>query len=282
MQVEPHFKKAACAYCGDAPVPHRVFFVLNLIGETVDDHIKKVARYAPKVLSRFADFLPRFLFKTFAFFKMARFSNDIEKAKTFRSRVIWEEARRRGIKMEQLILWGKPLEYYRAILPTNREIFFESIPIPEEFLYMRENWDDKRVLKEVFIEAGIPVPALKEISFFKRQNIEKLWGGLTTPVIVKPKIGSRGRHTTTNITSLEQFREAVNIGKKLSASLVVEEHLNGYVCRATVVQGKLLGFYRGGAATVVGDGKSTILELIEVKNKNRIERVGEIVLTKET
>jgi cyanophycin synthetase len=281
QQSEPHFKKAACSYCGDAPVPHALFYTLNLVGDFVDDHIKKVASLAPPFLRHFADWLPTFIFKSFVFLQMAHFSSDIEKVKTFRSRVIWEEANRRSIRMEQLILWGKPLEYYRAYLPKAGEIYFESLPIPLHLLDNIKNWDDKILLKKEFTKAGIPVPKFFEFSVYKFTNPEKIFLKLEKPLIVKPQVGSRGRHTTTNITTLPQLEEAIEVAKKLSPSLIIEEHLEGYVCRATVVNGKLAGFYRGEAPAVIGDNVKTIRELIRSKNETRPDRVEKITINEE-
>jgi len=196
--------------------------------------------------------------------------------------VIWEEAKRRGIKMEQVILFGKPLDHYRALRSLGEVgrahwIYFESLPIPPESLDMRRNWDDKFILKSEFDKGGIPVPRyLKFPLFYSQKNLEEIFSKLEKPVIVKPKVGSRGRHTITNINSLQKFREGIAIVRQISPYLVVEEHLLGDVCRATLVNGMLAGFYRGQTPSVVGDGKSTIGELIKEKDKNRPERVEKI------
>jgi len=79
--------------------------------------------------------------------KFSKLSGDINQAKTFRSRVIWEEAKRRGIDMKQLIMFGKPLDQYRARL-NGKLVYFDSLPIPSKFLHMKKNWDDKFLLKK--------------------------------------------------------------------------------------------------------------------------------------
>lgn len=233
--------------------------------------------------------VPGFLFRTMAFLKLAKFSDDIDKANTFRSKLIWEEARRRGIKMEQVIFWGKPLDQYRALLAgKNRNektyFYFESIPIQPEFLDMRENWDDKAILKREFEKHDIPAPAhfdFSLLSFFSGKKIEKIFAKLKKPIIVKPRLGSRGRHTVTNINSLEQLQKGVDIAGEICSHLVVEEHLSGNVCRATLVGGVLAGFYKGQAPTLIGDGKKTIKELIEELDKKRESRVEPVYISKE-
>jgi D-alanine-D-alanine ligase-like ATP-grasp enzyme len=240
----------------------------------------KVASHAPKFLKDFAGLVPVFLFKTLVFLGLAHFSRDINKANSFRSRIIWEEAKRRGIEMEQIIIGKKPLDWYRAKF-AGKTIYFESIPIQSEFLDFKKDWDNKIILKKELSKHKIPVPEYKRVPFFRNKNIEGLLSKIKPPVIVKPQLGSRARHTITNIHTIEHLKDGINIAGKISPHLVVEEHLQGYVCRATLIGGVLAGFYRGKAPFIVGDGKKTIRELIEEKDKERNERVEQVRLGEE-
>ncbi|OGI82001.1 hypothetical protein A3I95_03455 [Candidatus Nomurabacteria bacterium RIFCSPLOWO2_02_FULL_44_12] len=277
---EPYSKKSSCPYCGDAPINHTLYFLGSIVTIALDSQAIKIIKYAPSFVKNFVDFIPSFLFETLSFFKLVKFSSDIDKAYTFRSRIIWEEAKKRGIIMEQIIFFSKPLDFYRTKL-KGKNIYFESIPIKPEFSYMNNNWDDKVVLKQEFFKKNIPVPVCFELSFLGLKNTEKIFSKLKKPIIVKPRIGSRGRHTITNINTLRQFREGIKIAGQISSHLVVEEHLEGSVCRATLVNGVLAGFYRGNPPTLIGDGKKTIQELIEAKDKKRHSRVEPIHVSQE-
>lgn len=277
---EPSVKKSSCSYCGDASISHALYFFESLISSTLDAQAIKIIKYVPGFVKNFVDWIPEFLFETLALLKLVKFSGDINKAYTFRSKIIWEEAQRRGIVMKQVIFIGKPLDHYWATL-HGKNIYFESIPIRPEFLEMSKNWDDKVVLKREFSKKNIPAPAYFELSLWGLQDLEKIFCKLTKPIIVKPRIGSRGRHTITNIHTLEQLREGIQIAGQICPKLVVEEHLQGSVCRATFVGGILAGFYKGNAPTLVGDGKKTILELIEEKDNQRPERVEPIRISEE-
>ena len=276
----PSVKKSSCSYCGDAPINHSLYFFDSIISIILDTHAIKIIKYVPHFIKNFVDLISGFLFEKLVFLKLAKFSSDINKVRTFRSRIIWEEAKKRRIVMEQVIFLGKPLDHYRAIL-KGKNIYFESIPIRPEFLNMSQNWDDKVVLKQEFSKKSIPVPACFELSFWSFKNPEKIFSKLEKPIIVKPRIGSRGRHTITNINTLQQLRESIKIAGQISSHLVVEEHLQGSVCRAILVGGILAGFYKAQAPTLEGDGKKTIKELIEEKDKKRHSRVEPIRVSKE-
>lgn len=287
-QNEPHAKKSSCPYCGDAHINHTFAFFESLIFITLDNFAKRFVKYIPAFVKSFVDLVPEYLFRTLVFLRLAVFSRDINKARSFRSKIIWEEAERRGIQMEQVILRDRPLDQYRAKLKIKgREKFFyfESIPIRPEFLDLNQNWDDKVTLKKEFETWKIPIPTYFELSvfslIFNPKKIEKIFSKLEKPIIVKPRVGSRGRHTVTNIQTLDQFKEGVKIVGEICPYMIVEEHLHGGVCRATLVDGELGGFYKAQSPILIGDGKKAIYELINDVDQNRHSRVEQIRIDKE-
>jgi len=276
----PKIAPGACAYCADAPLNHTLSYWSSFLVEPLDDHMIRTSYRAPKFLKRLVDFFVAGTFGTLTALSLAKFSGELERAKTFRSRVIWEEAKRRGIKMEQLILFGKPLDHYRALLRQGsagqaKRIYFESLPVPEEMQEMQRNWDDKFLLKREFLKHNIPAPRYALPKLW-RPNLKKIFSELEKPLIVKPKLGSRGRHTLINIRTLKDLERAVEITREITPNLIIEEQILGDVCRATLVRGRLAGFYRGRAPDVVGDGIHTIAELITAKDASRPERVEKV------
>lgn len=275
---EPKFHQGKCSYCGDAPVNHTFHKIGNHVFYIVDRTLGKLVNYVPARLERVVDLVPKYLFCALVFLKKAHFSNDIEKANSFRSRVIWEEAKRRGIYMEQVVIGKKPIDQYRALINGKFE-YFESIPI--KLSEIHKNWDNKILLKKELSKHNIPVPKYIGISSIGLNNLESVFSKFEKPIIVKPEIGSRARHTITNINTLQHFKEGIAIAGQISTHLVVEEHLHGYVCRATVVDGNLVGFYRGQAPFVVGDGIKTIRELIKEKDDQRGDRIEPVKVGEE-
>jgi len=281
---EPRPKKSNCPYCGDADVNHLASFIEGCLSSAADWAASVTGYRFPSFFERLADKFPEIIFSFLSFIKVARFSGDINKVASYRSRIVWEEANRRNIKIEQAIIGNYPLEFYRAHL-NGRWFYFQSLPIPPRFLNNSDRWDDKILLKHALEEAGIPTPRFTGLSIFSRRS-RRLTSGqifekLGTPLVVKPRDGSRGRHTTTNIQTAEDLITAINRAKKISPRLAIEEHLDGDVCRATVINNVLAGLYRASPPSIVGDGLKKITELIEEKNAHRHKRVEPIVVSKE-
>ena len=211
---------------------------------------------------------------------LAHFSTDIEKAGSGRSKLIWEEANRRGILMQQIVMFGKPLEQYRAKI-GNKFVYFQSIPIPSWLPQEGYEWlDDKFKLGAELEKVGVHAPKVRKARTWK--SAERAFNELEKPMIVKPRSGSRGRHTTTNIKTLPEMKEAYDLAKQISPALVIEEHLFGSVYRATVIDGKLVGFFRADPPQVTGDGVHTIEWLIAEKNQKKSERLSDIEISDDT
>ena len=100
--------------------------------------------------------------------------------------------------------------------------------------------------------------------------------------MVKPRLGSRGRHTTTFVYTEEQFKEAFRLAKQLCYWAVVEQHITGPVYRGTVIGGKLVGVLGGSPPQITGNGQNTIKELVELQNMNKHPKVKDIVITEVT
>lgn len=117
-----------------------------------------------------------------------------------------------------------------------------------------------------------------ESSVFKYDDFEKarkFAKKLGFPVVVKPTVLSRGRGITTNIQSDEELEKAWKKGflayrnRRKTRRLIIERHVNGDDYRFFVVGDEVISVTQRKRANVIGDGKSTILELIKAKNKKR-------------
>ena len=195
-----------------------------------------------------------------------------------RGKVLIEEALRRAWGAEVLHLFGYRLDACRITFPSGKHIVFSGLPRPNTHTDMATGWiDDKILLKRHLVKAEVPVSRGNSATTF--DEALRIFEGLEKPVIVKPRLGSRGRHTTTHLHTEDELKHAFRVAQMLGKHVVVEEHLEGSVYRATMVDGKLVGVLAGDPPRVTGDGVSSIQELITKKNTSRHPRVGEVRIT---
>ena len=199
METEKTDDISRCAACGDFPVNHTLMYFSKTIDAWGDDRMQFLEHWP--LLDRLSNFVRSnvILFVPY----LIRFLHAIYGRKTYtdpthvdmqRAYVIWEEAARRGIPMEQLTLFGRPIDSYRAYL-NDGWIYFESLPIPSRMLARSEPYiDDKFLFKQFLKRNQIPCAdfALATNIADAHRSLEQLH----MPVVVKPRIGSNSRHTT--------------------------------------------------------------------------------------
>ncbi|NER21026.1 MAG: cyanophycin synthetase [Symploca sp. SIO1C2] len=141
---------------------------------------------------------------------------------------------------------------------------------------------DKEGTKQTLRDAGVPVPRGTVIQYLDDLEvaIEDLGG---YPIVIKPLNGNHGRGITIDIQNWEEAEKAYDTARAVSRSVIVERYYRGNDHRVLVVNGKLIAVAERIPAHVIGDGKSTIEELIEETNRHPNRGEGhDNVLTKIT
>ncbi|NJK37864.1 MAG: cyanophycin synthetase [Oscillatoriales cyanobacterium RM2_1_1] len=126
---------------------------------------------------------------------------------------------------------------------------------------------DKEGTKKMLHKAGVPVPIGTVIRYHEDlQEAINYVGGY--PVAIKPLDGNHGRGITLNITEWETAGAAYDQASEASKtrSVIVERFYQGSDYRVLVVNGKVVAVAERTPAHVIGDGRSTISELIEITN----------------
>ncbi len=267
--------KKKCLYCGANQTPsHTLSRIESTITVATTDFQERFLR------SRIArpgyslgEWLIMRLLDLAVFLHVITFSDDVQTAPITRGRVLWEEAVKRGIDMQNLRFLGKPTDLFRArFLPTDKYFYFSGLPRKQGADNPALAWmDDKAVLKKRLREANIPVP--NGGSFSSYEKARQVFHSLSKPVIVKPRLGSRGRHTTTFISNEADLKKAIKIAQRMCRYFIMEEHLTGAVYRGTVIDGIVRGILGGDPPRITGDGVHTIVELARMKNETKDPRV---------
>lgn len=120
---------------------------------------------------------------------------------------------------------------------------------------------DKDLTKTLLSSCGVPVPEGRLV-----ESAEDAWEAaeeIGVPVVVKPSDGNHARGVFTNLMARAEVESAYAAAVLEGSGVIVERYVRGSEHRLLVVGGKLVAAARGEVAKVVGDGKSTIDQLIE-------------------
>lgn len=98
---------------------------------------------------------------------------------------------------------------------------------------------------------------------------ESILDQLSFPLVAKPYNTDHGIAVSTNITNKEDLLDAIKFAHEYSKKVIVEEYFEGREYRFLVIDYKVRATAYRVPANVIGNGKNTILELIDLKNKGR-------------
>jgi cyanophycin synthetase len=143
---------------------------------------------------------------------------------------------------------------------------------------------DKNATKEMLHEAGVPVP--KGDIVYDLTELKQAVKDLGFPLVTKPLDGNHGKGAGINLKTWEEvvsgFEVALQYCKDEKA-VIVEQFIEGFDFRLLVVNKKFVAAAKRTPAMVLGDGTSTVQQLIDQVNSDPRRGVGhEKVLTKIT
>ncbi|MCV6597903.1 MAG: cyanophycin synthetase [Mangrovicoccus sp.] len=131
---------------------------------------------------------------------------------------------------------------------------------------------DKELCTQLLADLGLPVP--RQIAVRDPDDAVAMAHRIGYPVVVKPIDGNHGRGVSVNLSSDDDVAAAFDIADDEGGGVVVESMILGDDHRLFVVDGKLVAAAKRMPGHVVGDGRSTIAELIEIVNQDPRRGVG--------
>ena len=139
--------------------------------------------------------------------------------------------------------------------------------------------DDKKRTKDILSQAGIPVPDGEEVASLKEAY--KVAEDIGFPVVVKPLVGHHGKGISTNVRDRKGLKLAYSDANQIHDYVLIEKHLNGFDYRVLVINGEFIAAANRSPTPIIGDGESTIKQIIDRINKDPERGYGhEKVLTK--
>ncbi|TCT07440.1 cyanophycin synthetase [Paralcaligenes ureilyticus] len=123
---------------------------------------------------------------------------------------------------------------------------------------------DKELTKMLLATAGVPVPDGRCVS-----SAEDAWAAaleIGAPVVVKPRDGNQGKGVTVNVQTREQVLAGYALACARGTEVIVERYFPGHDFRLLVVGDKLVAAARRDPPQVIGDGRRSIVQLVELIN----------------
>ncbi|TAK76009.1 MAG: hypothetical protein EPO11_04790 [Gammaproteobacteria bacterium] len=254
-----------CPHCYPAAPNHRqekidslfdAYFSLPVGGA----FFQRVGRAILRVVLHFSHFIQH-----------AQFTDAIDRSQLNNGiLVMWDEAKKRGLELFNIKFGEKHTQHFVLMLEGKR-YYFDRSPIclvTEKVNQFADasKYDDKSYFKKILLQHDLPCPQGQ--AFFSAKKAFRYGMKLGFPLVVKPAIASFSRHASFNIKSEKGLRVAIDVAKQVNCRVVVEQYISGDVHRVTILNDKVIASTKRQAASVLGDGTSTIEELIDEKNNH--------------
>ena len=137
---------------------------------------------------------------------------------------------------------------------------------------------DKEETKNILGAAEIPVP--RGVIIYDEEDLQRAIDRIGYPLVTKPVDGNHGKGATTDLRNWEDAVKGLQAAKKYGRAVICEKFITGRDHRVLVINYKFVAAALRTPAAVIGDGKHTIQQLIDIVNSDPRRGYGhEKVLT---
>ncbi len=138
---------------------------------------------------------------------------------------------------------------------------------------------DKEETHDLLSDLGLPVPGQQLV--YSARDAQRAAARLGYPVVVKPLDANHGRGVSIDLADARAVKVAFEQARQHSRGVLVERFIEGFDHRLLVVDGQLVAASKRVPGHVVGDGVSTVEQLVEEVNRDPRRGIGhEKVLTR--
>ena len=183
------------------------------------------------------------------------------------ARLLVDEAIRRGIHAEVI---DADNGYFRLTLGGRSIVCRESLSELTSAVAM-SRCQDKRVTLKLLAGEGLAVPRQADA------DDEAGWQALLAElgaVVVKPVEGEQGKGISVDLRSAEDVRAAIERARQFCDRVIVEQFCKGEDLRIVVIDHQVVAAAVRRPPMVVGDGRSTVRELVERQSRRRAAATG--------
>lgn len=197
---------------------------------------------------------------------------------------LWAVCRRQhpDFQARMLMVAAKEMDIpFLPFLPDSRywqfgwgaksRVFFETTS--NDGGALGRSWQRNKITsKELMHAMGLPTPM--HVLVNQEDDLTAGVGKIGFPCVIKPFDGGGGKGVTANINSADDLHRAFRHARQFSNEpLMLEQHIEGIDHRLMVIGGKLVAAIRREASYVIGDGVSTVRELLNQLNASRFENL---------
>lgn len=125
---------------------------------------------------------------------------------------------------------------------------------------------NKQLTKSLLKEHGIPTPSGKVV--FSEISAVMAAEQIGKPIVIKPFDSNQGKGVYLNLKTISEIKEAFKNASKFSNGIIVERFIPGRDFRILVVGGRVSAAAERLPASVTGDGRHTIKELVNIVNSD--------------
>jgi cyanophycin synthetase len=138
---------------------------------------------------------------------------------------------------------------------------------------------DKEETNQILRDLGLPVPKQRLVQ--SAREAVRAAHGIDFPVVLKPLAGNHGRGVSIRLTTDEEVEAGFAKAAEYGRNVVVESYIEGFDHRLLVINGELVAAAKRIPGHVVGDGRHTVAELVDILNQDPRRGIGhEKVLTR--
>ena len=188
------------------------------------------------------------------------------------TQILMKEAIKRGIKVDVL---DRSENFISLKKCDKKEYVVQATKTSKDNYATILIMENKVVTKKVLEDNNIRVPKGEEYTSIEEAKVksDKFIG---KPIVIKPKSTNFGIGISifTEGASKDDMIKAFEIAFENDKTVLIEEFIKGKEYRFLVIGDKVAGILHRVPANVVGDGKSTIAELVEIKNQDSLRGKG--------
>lgn len=131
---------------------------------------------------------------------------------------------------------------------------------------------DKQLTRKILNDSAIPVP--RGVVVRSEDEILMRFKEFKTSVVVKPCQGNQGKGVSLDLKTENELLSAFRLAEAYDSKVIIEEYIKGNNYRLLVINERFVAAARRVPPMVIGDGQSSIKELVQRENNNPLRGEG--------